>query len=1205
MIAYECPNCGSSISVDDDHAGRSAWCRKCRRVSTVPRAEKNGGSSKPVPGSVAITESVLRLDSATPSGSTNLEKSITQPISGLAGPPHEWHLRAPTEPIDLKHIQPAAREEVRTQVSHAANEVERLTKQRSEAVRLLQESASEISRLIGELAAAREESQSLRVALDAHDDDAETKGNATRALREQIDALQQKLVDRDAELNKVSRELADTREQVAATSAQSASPEPDLEGRRALAEAMARDLDGALVCIAERDQEIARIRAALEDAHAQLAAMATAHASASDRPESLEYEQRIADLLEHERIARDEADHLRRALGERDAEFQATYYELAALRKSAEERDRLAHDYAEISQTLVDSRRRLKEEENKRTALESELGLVRTQLAEMESEFQRMRYELTVRETSTETGEAEAQPALSMPEVERDEFNQQIEALKAQTAAATQRAWSLHEALQRASAISKERESAVESLQAQLSELRLSQAAYDDLQRQLDEMRAARDQAEAALTAREETIAVMQLEANQWKSRLDERGGDIQHVTFERDLAVQQRDTISKEIEAERVRLREALAEVDAARSEVESLRATVQERDCAIREIQAEHATLRTRDEERSSELQVLSERLEAASRHAESTSSLFDSETAKWQALTASHDETKTELASARAELETREEQIRAFQESAARVETSLRETQLASEELKRELDLSKATVQEKEDRIDDLDFQVAGLSATLRERDEAAVLAEKQSAALKSQVDAISQELEDVRATLIAAQAQLGPADVELSNLRESTSRLAAREKDLRTALEHRTSEVERLLADISEFRAREKALTTDLQSRAGEIAALRARVDENAAAHARAEETHRQLEQAKSEALTERDRFTTEMAELRARLAAQEEEAEQVRRNFELAQRNNSESVTRIASLEEQIEAARAQLSRLTQESEALRENAELYRQSSNEYEREVGALRAELERSRSENEALQMTAKEAQKLASRADIEMASLRAELERQSAEQVRYEAISVDSQAATAAFQAELDALRAELAGANESKRAVELSLEQALENSRRTNAELSAAKARIEELTQESHAVLARLEEDHHGANEHSNEAESLRARIAGLEREIAEYKSQRETESRSLSAQLEQAAAEISKSAQEIERLNADLNDARKLASSSMGALDDAARLQHALGAHHDELWREAPAGEGNVASVTPVVMGSEEEDEQKVLVDALLRFLGRR
>ncbi len=141
---------------------------------------------------------------------------------------------------------------------------------------------------------------------------------------------------------------------------------------------------------------------------------------------------------------------------------------------------------------------------------------------------------------------------------------------------------------------------------------------------------------------------------------------------------------------------------------------------------------------------------------------------------------------------------------------------------------------------------------------------------------------------------------------------------------------------------------------------------------------------------------------------------------------------------------------------------------------------------------------------------------------------------------------------------------------------------------------------------LESASQGVSERSGEVESLRIKIQHLERELKQYRNQRENEARTLAEQLEQAAAEISRSAQEIERLNSDLSVARMRAAGSSGhAIDDAMRLQHALAPQEDELWKQAPEPDGANASVTPVIVGAEGHDEQKLLVDALLRFLGRR
>src|SRR5690606_12909325 len=143
-------------------------------------------------------------------------------------------------------------------------------------------------------------------------------------------------------------------------------------------------------------------------------------------------------------------------LAERDAEFQAVYFETSALRKAAEERDRIANDYADISQTLVDSRTRLKEQETKRAAIEQELHMVQGQLAEREAELQSLRYELLEKPQSIDLLQGEQPGTAALSDIAREELEQQLEALKAQNTAATQRAWSLHHALEKSTAQVKE-----------------------------------------------------------------------------------------------------------------------------------------------------------------------------------------------------------------------------------------------------------------------------------------------------------------------------------------------------------------------------------------------------------------------------------------------------------------------------------------------------------------------------------------------------------------------------------------------------------------------------------------------------------------------------------------------------------------------------------------------------------------------------
>jgi len=263
---------------------------------------------------------------------------------------------------------------------------------------------------------------------------------------------------------------------------------------------------------------------------------------------------------------------------------------------------------------------------------------------------------------------------------------------------------------------------------------------------------------------------------------------------------------------------------------------------------------------------------------------------------------------------------------------------------------------------------------------------------------------------------------------------------------------------------------------------------------------------------------------------------------------------------------------------------------------------VNALRAALEKSAAENGAVQLTANEAQRAAAHADRELASLRAELERQAEERNHSVFADDDNQDDPVNFQTAVE-LRIALAESVASRREAQAALDYALETSSQTASELAEARNHVAELEQANQSVREELESITRTASGSADQLEVLRREIQRIEDELSEFKNQRENETRTLTDQLERAAAEISQSAREIERLNSNLHEARLLAEAAVAA-ENGSRI-HALSAHHEDLWNGAPSPDGSAESVTPVIMNADEPDEQKLLVDALLRFLGRR
>lgn len=1231
MIAFECPNCGNPINVDDDHAGRSAWCRKCRRISLVPRPNGSNAAA-PAPGSVPIAKPVADLGGPLHPGGV----PVSQPISQLADAPAVSPRPVSGETIDLKHIQPAAREEVRQQVQQATSEVARLSQQRSEAIQLLQESAAEISRLVGELAAAREENLALRRALREQVDGSDGGGaSLISALKTELES---RIAEKDAEIARLSGELDSLRCAVSAVEAKEADND--------LVSAMARDLDAAIVALAERDEEIKRLTESLRNRQGE-PLLEEIHAAALR-----ERDERIAELMQHENSARHEATELRRMLQEREAEFEAAHYELMALRKATEERDRLSHDYADISQTLVESRRRLKEQETKRESLEQELRAAENKLEATNAELQRLRAELAMRDQSADTTGEDAAAVLS--EVAHAELIQQIEALKAQCEAATQRAWSLHHTLDRATSVIKQRDAQIEQLLAEVTELRAKETAHlaeletnrsHAVQLEAEQLsnKEALESALAALSERDQQIAVLNLEAQQWQSRLDESAGDVRRLAGERDAAI-------ASLESER----------DRARAELAELRA-------ALQSAQTELAHARARDDERTAEIQRLTERLDEASRQAEAAAFESEAERAKWQPMLAGYEETKAALDDLRTQMAARDEQIRTIQSELLLRDQALsaREAELAdarataldqkrtlenieaelsktrkslaaaeetaqarSAELdaaRRSIESLTAALDDRDTRIDDLDFQVAGLTATLRDKDAVAAKTEaelrdafiRETDALKADLSSATaalaareQELHDAQEALLAAQsaaaeagaqwetaaAQLKATSDENDRLRETLERMTAQERDLRAALDHRTSEVETLLADLEEFRVRERAAIRDLDERTQQVQSLQVAMNRQAGELSAAIQAKTNLERAVAQHAAEKEALATQLAEAQARVVAKDLELDTARAESAAIQQKVEEANAVVERLWTEMNAQKAELERIQLENESFRQNADVYKVSNVDLEQQVRSLKSSLERLQSERDALELTADEVRKRADRLDIQLAELRASVAQREEERNHFESLALGSQEAAARLRAELEMVRAEHQTELDQLRAAQSLAE---ETAQRLEQELTVAQRAM----QEAQAAFATPPTP---PEETVHELEALRGEVRMLRAEAEALRTQRDLETQQLLKRLEETATQAANSSREIERLTGELDTLKTDSRESRVALEAAFRLHDALETDHDDLWKHAPTGD-NGAAMTPELVGtaSDTDDDQKVLVDALLRFLGRR
>jgi chromosome segregation ATPase len=233
FIDFTCPHCGNELRVEADHAGRSAWCRKCKRVAFVPRkahapvAEARSASGAPIRGRLVLGADL-----------------------GLAS--------TPRDPIDLSatrtpshaegRVQPDARhQELRLQLRTKDEEIARLIEQRRQASEMIASSAAEIARLTAEFESARRQAAS-------------DGSEADRKRAEEAEARAAELANELAGTRRREEELIVETELLKARFMKTA----DYEARLRMLEEKDRALAEMQRALRERESEAAALAAQLE-----------------------------------------------------------------------------------------------------------------------------------------------------------------------------------------------------------------------------------------------------------------------------------------------------------------------------------------------------------------------------------------------------------------------------------------------------------------------------------------------------------------------------------------------------------------------------------------------------------------------------------------------------------------------------------------------------------------------------------------------------------------------------------------------------------------------------------------------------------------------------------------------------------------------------------------------------------------------------
>lgn len=233
FIDFTCPHCGNELRVEADHAGRSAWCRKCKRVSFVPRrsrgpvAEVRGVSAGPIRGRL-----ILGADlgpASTPRDPIDLSMTRHSPLG------------------ETRSYPDAHAPDLRAQLRAKDEEIARLMDQRRQASDVIARSTAEIARLTAELETARHGGRQA---------EASDSGEADR----------RRAIEAEARAEELANQLAGARRREAELNI-----EIELLKARFMKTA---DYEALLRVVEEKDRALADLQRALRERESELAALA-------------------------------------------------------------------------------------------------------------------------------------------------------------------------------------------------------------------------------------------------------------------------------------------------------------------------------------------------------------------------------------------------------------------------------------------------------------------------------------------------------------------------------------------------------------------------------------------------------------------------------------------------------------------------------------------------------------------------------------------------------------------------------------------------------------------------------------------------------------------------------------------------------------------------------------------------------------------
>ncbi|MCL4691938.1 MAG: hypothetical protein KJ060_05430 [Candidatus Hydrogenedentes bacterium] len=309
MIEFECPHCGYRLTVEAAHAGRHAWCRRCKRIAIVP----------------------AHLMAAVPAGARPIAEM--PPASHFVSEP-EAHRSpalppAPAVPSKVDFLPREDAAQLNVQLVEKSATIERLTRELARA----QSGLAQRDQELGQYREYADRAQQRIAELER----GVSEGAAVSANRDaEMDALRQALRESERRVAALQSELQNARE-VAATAERLAAEVKVIHGDAASKEKALQEFERA---VDSRNAAIEESRRRIEDQADQLRALRTE----ADRARA-ELNGKTSEL--------DQALGLIESLRQRESELQREVESLSDAARERNDLDRTSHDELETQKAKL------------------------------------------------------------------------------------------------------------------------------------------------------------------------------------------------------------------------------------------------------------------------------------------------------------------------------------------------------------------------------------------------------------------------------------------------------------------------------------------------------------------------------------------------------------------------------------------------------------------------------------------------------------------------------------------------------------------------------------------------------------------------------------------------------------------------------------------------------------------------------------